>query len=163
RRAVRMMLVAHRWFKASHDETVQIDSAKVNPDLLLRSKASSAENYDDRLRQFIGRCGSVYAKETLHGAYLFALYEFTSSEEGKPGVASKSPVGKSGGGVNAAAETQLTEALSGVQWTVQVVARGFKVSGRDGGGEGQVELAQDGRGGLDLKRIVGFFDAMQKS
>ena len=170
RRAVRMMLIANRWFKASHDETVEIDSAKVDPDLLLRSKASSAASYDDRLRQFIGRCGSVYTKETLHGAYLFALYEFTSTDESKLtgleaklGAAFKSHVGKIGGGVNTSAETELNTALSSVQWTVQVVAKGFKVNGREGGGEGQIALEQDGRAGLDLKRIVGFFDAMQTS
>jgi hypothetical protein len=170
RNAVRMLVVAHRWFKVAHNEQVQIDPKIVSPDLLRRSQAASDADFDDRLTQFIGRCGHVYIKEQLQGAYLFALYEFTSTDssrlsglEARLGAAFRSHVGRIGGGVQATAQTELNEALRNVQWTVQVAARGFRVNGRDGGGEGRIALEQNGRGGLDLQRIVGFFDAMQTS
>lgn len=170
RKAVRMLLVAHRTFKVTHNEQVQIDPAIINPDLLLRSKAANDADFDKRLMDFIGRCGHVYIKEKQHGAYLFALYEFTSTDESrltgleaKLGGAFRSHVGKIGGGVQTTAQTELSQALTNVQWSVQVVARGFKVNGQDGDGQGKVALEQNGQGGLDLQRIVGFFDAMQKS
>lgn len=170
RKAVRMMLVAHRWFKVTHNEQVSIDPAIASPDLLRRSKAASDADFDNRLIQFIGRCGDMYMKETLHGAYLFALYEFTSTDEtklngleAKLGGAFKSHVGKIGGGVQATAQTELNQALTNVQWSVQVVAKGFKINGQDSDGPGKIALEQNGQGGLDLQRVVGFFDAMQKS
>jgi hypothetical protein len=170
RKAVRMMLVAHRFFKVAHNETMQIDSSKIDPDLLRRSKAASDADFDDRLIQFIGRCGSIYVKEQSEGAYLFALYEFTSEDsskltglEAKLGGAFHSHVGKIGGGVQVGFQAELNQALSSVQWSVQVFAKGFKVNGQDGAGEGKLALEQNGQGGLDLQRIIGFFDAMQQS
>jgi hypothetical protein len=170
RKAVRMLLVAHRWFTVAHNEQMQIDPAIASPDLLRRSKAASDADFDSRLMDFMGRCGHIYIKEKLHGAYLFALYEFTSTDESKLtgleaklGGAFRSHVGKIGGGVQTTAQTELSQALTNVQWSVQVVARGFKVNGQEGDGPGKVALEQNGQGGLDLQRIVGFFDAMQKS
>jgi hypothetical protein len=170
RKAVRMLLVAHRWFKVRYNEQVQIDPSIVSPDLLRRSKASSDADFDTRLMQFIGRCGHTYVNQKLQGAYLFALYEFTSTDqskldglEAKLGGAFRSHVGKIGGGVQAAVQTELNQALNNVSWSVNVVARGFKINGGDGDAQGRIALEQNGQGGLDLQRVVGFFDAMQKS
>jgi hypothetical protein len=169
--AVRMLMVAHRTFKVVHNEAVELDPAKVDVKLLKWSEAGGDEDkFADRLTTFIGRCGHVYAKSIRHGAYLFALYEFSSTDasklqnlEAKLGVAFKSHVGKLGGGVNAAAQTELSEALNGVRWEVKVIAKGFKINNEAGEGEAQIALTNGGAGGIDLQRIIGFFDAMQKS
>jgi hypothetical protein len=170
RKAVRMLLVATRTFKVTRNQTLELDPAVIDPALLKRSAATSDADFDNRLRRFMARCGHIYAKEELRGAYLFALYEFTSTDQSKLdklelalGAAFKSRTGTIEGGVETTAQTQLNQALSEVRWTVDVIAKGFKVNGTDGEAEGKIELKGDGQGGLDLQRIVKFFDAMQKS
>lgn len=168
RKAVRMLLVAHRKFKVTHNEQVELKPQLGK--LLIKTPGMKDADYDKQLIEFMGVCGHVYAKSTLHGAYLFALYEFTSTDqsklsklEGKLGLAFKSHFKAASAGVEMSAQNELNQALSDVQWKVDVIAKGFKVNGVSGEAPGKVALQQDGRGGLDLQRIVQFFEAMQDS